>query len=154
MKFQDLPVEVQAVAAETLQTLITGKTNWRVEMEEKEFKHVIALLLEDAKRLQELEPNAGTEARIWIAKTVLTKPLLLQNVFIENPEITVKPADSYVDHGKFTGVLTASRWPECPQSLKRCVQVPDDCRCCPYSSPCCSSARSTHHRADSTESGK
>nr|EEW2616066.1 hypothetical protein [Escherichia coli]EEY5237503.1 hypothetical protein [Escherichia coli]EFH4768785.1 hypothetical protein [Escherichia coli]EFH5181337.1 hypothetical protein [Escherichia coli]EFN5432804.1 hypothetical protein [Escherichia coli] len=30
-------------------------------------KHIIALLLEDAKRLQQLEPNAGTEARIWIA---------------------------------------------------------------------------------------
>ncbi|HAI0669292.1 TPA: hypothetical protein HIO38_004984 [Escherichia coli] len=30
-------------------------------------KHVIALLLEDAKRLQQLEPNAGTEAHIWIA---------------------------------------------------------------------------------------
>ena len=33
----------------------------------QELKHVIALLLEDAKRLQEIEPNAGTEARIWIA---------------------------------------------------------------------------------------
>ncbi|EFH3982636.1 hypothetical protein N4V71_003772 [Escherichia coli] len=30
-------------------------------------KHIIALLLEDAKRLQQLDPNAGTEARIWIA---------------------------------------------------------------------------------------
>jgi hypothetical protein len=41
-------------------------------MEEKELKHVIALLLEDAKRLQELEPNAGTEARIWLALNALT----------------------------------------------------------------------------------
>lgn len=40
-------------------------------MGETEFKHVIALLLEDAKRLQELEPNAGTEARIWVAKEAL-----------------------------------------------------------------------------------
>ncbi|MEA5216203.1 hypothetical protein [Enterobacter cloacae] len=40
-------------------------------MEEKELKHVIALLLEDAKRLQELEPNAGTEARIWLALNTL-----------------------------------------------------------------------------------
>lgn len=40
-------------------------------MDEKEFKHVIALLLEDAKHLQELEPNAGTEARIWLAKVIL-----------------------------------------------------------------------------------
>lgn len=37
-------------------------------MNETELKHVIALLLEDAKRLHELEPNAGTEARIWLAK--------------------------------------------------------------------------------------
>lgn len=40
-------------------------------MDEREFKHVIALLLEDAKRLVELEPNAGTEARIWLAKNAL-----------------------------------------------------------------------------------
>lgn len=37
-------------------------------MGEPELKYVIALLLEDAKRLQQLEPNAGTEARIWLAK--------------------------------------------------------------------------------------
>lgn len=36
-----------------------------------ELKHVIALLLEDAKRLQSIEPNAGTEARIWLAKEAL-----------------------------------------------------------------------------------
>lgn len=41
-------------------------------MEGKGLKHVIALLLEDAKRLQELEPNAGTEARIGIAKVFLS----------------------------------------------------------------------------------
>ena len=40
-------------------------------MDEKEFKNVIVLLLEDVKRLQELEPNAGTEARIWLAKNAL-----------------------------------------------------------------------------------
>lgn len=37
-------------------------------MDERELRHVIALLLEDVERLQELTPNAGTEARIWIAK--------------------------------------------------------------------------------------
>ncbi|BCT19802.1 hypothetical protein KAM576c_32870 [Enterobacter asburiae] len=37
-------------------------------MDERELKHVITLLLEDVKRLQEVEPNAGTEARIWLAK--------------------------------------------------------------------------------------
>lgn len=40
-------------------------------MDEHELKHVIALLLEDAKRLQQIEPNAGTEARIWIGKDAL-----------------------------------------------------------------------------------
>ena len=34
---------------------------------DEKLKHIIALLLEDAKRLQQLEPNAGTKARIWIA---------------------------------------------------------------------------------------
>ncbi|EFF9536029.1 hypothetical protein GL249_04770 [Escherichia coli] len=34
---------------------------------DEKLKHIIALLLEDAKRLQQLEPNTGTEARIWIA---------------------------------------------------------------------------------------
>lgn len=40
-------------------------------MDDRELKHVISLLLEDVKRLQELTPNAGTEARIWIAKQAL-----------------------------------------------------------------------------------
>lgn len=37
----------------------------------EELKHVIALLLEDAKRLQQIKPNAGTEARIAQAKKSL-----------------------------------------------------------------------------------
>jgi len=40
-------------------------------MNETELRHVIALLLEDAKHLQQVQPNAGTEARIWIAKNAL-----------------------------------------------------------------------------------
>lgn len=40
-------------------------------MGEKELKHVIALLLEDARRLQGLKPNAGTMARIGIAEAFL-----------------------------------------------------------------------------------
>ena len=40
-------------------------------MNEQNLKHVIALLLEDAKRLQQIEPNAGTEARILLAKQAL-----------------------------------------------------------------------------------
>jgi|GEM_PF-3884268 hypothetical protein len=39
----------------------------------EELKHVIALLLEDAKRLQQIEPNAGTEARIWLAMQTLSE---------------------------------------------------------------------------------
>lgn len=42
-------------------------------MSEQELKHVIALLLEDAKRLYQLEPNAGTKARIWLAKKNLSE---------------------------------------------------------------------------------
>lgn len=41
----------------------------------EELKHVIALLLEDAKRLQQIEPNAGTEARIAQAKEALESVL-------------------------------------------------------------------------------
>ncbi|EMX9222826.1 hypothetical protein QD840_002060 [Citrobacter koseri] len=37
----------------------------------EELKHVIAQLLEDAKRLQALEPNSGTEARIEAARQAL-----------------------------------------------------------------------------------
>lgn len=40
-------------------------------MREHELKHVIALLLEDARQLQVIEPDAGTEARIWLAKEAL-----------------------------------------------------------------------------------
>lgn len=40
-------------------------------MSEQELKHVIAQLLEDARRLQQVEPNAGTEARIHVAENAL-----------------------------------------------------------------------------------
>lgn len=40
-------------------------------MSEQELRHVIALLLEDVKRLLHLEPNVGTEARIWLRKDAL-----------------------------------------------------------------------------------
>lgn len=60
-------------------------------MNETELKHVIALLLEDAKRLQQLEPNAGTGARsgwlkkhwnlaIMIAKKPSTKQKAVQDI--------------------------------------------------------------------------
>ncbi|WP_416381407.1 hypothetical protein [Klebsiella pneumoniae] len=40
-------------------------------MDENKLKHVIALLLEDAKRVQQIEPNAGTESRILLAQLAL-----------------------------------------------------------------------------------
>lgn len=40
-------------------------------MEDKEFTHVIALLLEDAKRLQEIEPSSGAAARIKLGREFL-----------------------------------------------------------------------------------
>ncbi|EDV5541878.1 hypothetical protein ZU49_002486 [Salmonella enterica subsp. enterica] len=43
-------------------------------MNETELKHVIAMLLEDAKRLQQVEPNAGTEIRIAQALKALDMP--------------------------------------------------------------------------------
>ncbi|WLS77250.1 hypothetical protein Q3V30_12190 [Erwinia pyri] len=39
--------------------------------ENEELKYVIAQLLQDAQRIQQLEPNAGTEARISTAKNAL-----------------------------------------------------------------------------------
>ncbi|EIQ0387622.1 hypothetical protein LUT86_003955 [Escherichia coli] len=45
-------------------------------MNEAELRHVIALLLEDAKRLHELEPNAGTGARILLAKKCLASQVV------------------------------------------------------------------------------
>lgn len=40
-------------------------------MSNEDLKHIIAKLLQDAQRFQELEPNAGTEARIEEAKAAL-----------------------------------------------------------------------------------
>lgn len=39
-------------------------------MNENELRHIIALLIEDVERLQKIEPNAGVDARIWLAKLV------------------------------------------------------------------------------------
>lgn len=55
----------------------------------EELKHVIALLLEDAKRLQQIEPNAGTEARIAIAQTTLAS--LEAGNQIEKSSLTISP---------------------------------------------------------------
>ncbi len=39
-------------------------------MGESELKHVIVILLEDARRIKEIEPNSGIEARIGLLKTL------------------------------------------------------------------------------------
>lgn len=46
----------------------------------EELKHVIAQLLEDAKRLQALEPNSGTEARIMLARNALNSSTPVQRI--------------------------------------------------------------------------
>lgn len=48
-------------------------------MKENELKHAIALLLEDAKRIQQIEPNAGTESRILLAQMLLQEPQQITN---------------------------------------------------------------------------
>ena len=40
-------------------------------MNNEDLKHIIAKLLQDAQRVQQLEPNAGTVARIEEAKAAL-----------------------------------------------------------------------------------
>lgn len=58
-------------------------------MNNEELKHVIALLLEDAKRLQQVEPNAGTAARIEEAKAVLNGQVIaIEAAYIQDGKIT------------------------------------------------------------------
>lgn len=45
----------------------------RHEGEMEDFKEMIAKLLEDARRLQQIEPNAGTKARIQEAENLLAR---------------------------------------------------------------------------------
>lgn len=100
MTFSELPTEVQQIAAQALENWFspsgiaqagyaTSANELAREIKEAftelyspaqvapslmgevALKHVIALLLEDVKRLQQIEPNAGTEARIWVAKEAL-----------------------------------------------------------------------------------
>lgn len=49
-------------------------------------RDLIAKLLQDAKRLQEIEPNAGTEARITEAKKVLNSNIVCYTRRIRNTE--------------------------------------------------------------------
>ncbi|ELH8382550.1 hypothetical protein [Salmonella enterica] len=39
----------------------------------EDFKEMVAKLLEDARRLQQIEPNAGTRARIQEAENLLAR---------------------------------------------------------------------------------
>lgn len=43
------------------------------EGEMEDFKEMVAKLLEDARRLQQIEPNAGTQARIQEAENLLAR---------------------------------------------------------------------------------
>ncbi|WP_156103044.1 hypothetical protein [Erwinia sp. 9145] len=43
------------------------------EMNEDDIKMLIAQLMQDAQRIQQIEPNAGTAARIEAAKKALTE---------------------------------------------------------------------------------
>ncbi|ECG1304540.1 hypothetical protein DUQ81_03590 [Salmonella enterica subsp. diarizonae] len=45
----------------------------RHEDEMEDFKEMVAKLLEDARRLQQIEPNAGTQARIQEAENLLAR---------------------------------------------------------------------------------
>ncbi|EBY1953809.1 hypothetical protein DU191_20245 [Salmonella enterica subsp. enterica serovar Sandiego] len=45
----------------------------RHEDEMEDFKEMIAKLLEDARRLQQIEPNAGAKARIQEAENLLAR---------------------------------------------------------------------------------
>ncbi|EBX2707131.1 hypothetical protein DRL16_22460 [Salmonella enterica subsp. enterica serovar Bredeney] len=46
---------------------------YRHEDEMEDFKEMVAKLLEDARRLQQIEPNAGTQARIQEAENLLAR---------------------------------------------------------------------------------
>lgn len=61
-------------------------------MNETELKQVIAMLLEDAKRLQQVEPNAGTEARIAQAQCVLYQEV---QFFIDSRPVSKVVRESY-----------------------------------------------------------
>lgn len=73
-------------------------------MNNEELKHVIALLLEDVKRLQQVEPNTGTAARIEEAKAVLNGQV-----------IAIEAA--YIQDAKISGVLQSCRCSS-PDSIK------------------------------------
>jgi len=64
-------------------------------MNEAALKHVIALLLEDARRVQQLEPNAGTEARIWIATEALSE-IKTEDLIMLNGQLCNKDAANMV----------------------------------------------------------
>lgn len=57
-------------------------------MNEIQLKHIIALLLEDAERIQQVEPNAGTAARIWLAKETLSDCVKIAkfNISVNRPD--------------------------------------------------------------------
>jgi hypothetical protein len=72
----------------------------------EELKHVIALLLEDAKRLQQIEPNAGTEARIWVGRNALQSgdndKAVVNKTHVATTKISFAPDDSSFKGNKIT----------------------------------------------------
>lgn len=65
-------------------------------MSNEDLKHIIAQLLQDAQRIQQIEPNAGTAARIEEAKAALAaqqagvNSACLEDAAVTNFEITVR----------------------------------------------------------------
>lgn len=75
----------------------------------EELRHVIALLLEDAKRLQQVEPNAGTAARIAQANEALESAF---STDIEHAigKASLRAAKKTEETIIFDGVLANSRF--------------------------------------------
>lgn len=66
-------------------------------MNNEDLKHIIAKLLQDAQRIQQIEPNAGTAARIEEAKAVLSgQHIAVEAAYLLGGEIT---------NAKISGVL-------------------------------------------------
>lgn len=70
-------------------------------MSNEDLKHIIAKLLQDAQRIQQIEPNAGTAARIEEAEAALNGQLIaVEAACIQGGEIT---------NAKISGVLQTCR---------------------------------------------
>ncbi len=57
-------------------------------MHEHDLKLLIAQLLQDAERIQQIEPNAGTAARIESARNALQTKLKIEAAYVQGGEVT------------------------------------------------------------------